>query len=152
IPHEKNHELRATLGGTWGATQSDYGGTPMRTALYALVALTILICATASSATTLSNFWTRSFGDVSFDETNGLAVVAANGDVVATGNFLGTVNFGAGPLTSAGMNDIWLARFDRKGNLKWAQRFGDIHDDFGLGVALDATGNVYLVADYVTST
>jgi hypothetical protein len=61
------------------------------------------------SASDGSHLWSRRFGGTSFEEGSGVAV-DANGDVVVTGRFHGTVDFGGGPLTSAGIADIFLLR------------------------------------------
>ncbi|MRG90698.1 hypothetical protein [Polyangium spumosum] len=52
----------------------------------------------------------RSFGDPSYQLAGGL-VVDRTGAAVITGSFYGTVDFGQGPLESAGECDIYLARF-----------------------------------------
>jgi hypothetical protein len=53
--------------------------------------------------------WARAFGGPGSDR--GLsAAFDAVGDVLLAGSFEGTVDFGAGPLTSAGATDIFLVR------------------------------------------
>ena len=56
------------------------------------------------------HLWSKRFGDTGFDLGFGSAV-DGSGDVVVTGSFDGTVNFGGGNLTSAGSKDIFVAKF-----------------------------------------
>jgi hypothetical protein len=75
-------------------------------------------------------------------------VVASSGDVVVVGRFQGTVDFGGGPLTSAGGDDVFVARFLGNGAFVWAARFGDAADQRANAVALDMAGNVFLVGRF----
>jgi hypothetical protein len=60
------------------------------------------------------HLWSQRFGD--WDVQSGLSVAFDNsGNVVITGYFQGTVDFGGGPLISAGGRDIFLAKFDANG-------------------------------------
>ncbi len=83
--------------------------------------------------------WTRSFVSTSTLQGLGLAVSPA-GTIAMTGNLQGTVNFGGGPLASAGANDIFLAVCESTGAHRWSQRFGNTGDDGGYGCAFDASG------------
>jgi hypothetical protein len=59
-----------------------------------------------------SPLWSKRFGGASSDQALGVAV-EGNGSVAVTGVFSGTVDFGGGPLTSAGGSDIFLLRLRR---------------------------------------
>jgi hypothetical protein len=52
-----------------------------------------------------------------------------------TGNLRGTADFGGGPMTSAGDDDIFVAIFKADGAHRWSHRFGDTGDDWGYGLA-----------------
>lgn len=73
------------------------------------------------------------------------------GNTFVTGYFGGTIDFGDGPLTSVGSGfetDIFLLKLDPDGNTLWSKRFGDeLGDQYGLGVATDALGNVFLTGN-----
>jgi len=61
-----------------------------------------------------------------------------DGNVLVTDDFGDTVNFGGGPLTAGGFNDIFLLKFDADGNHVWSYAFGDSVDtqhEAGRGVA-----------------
>ncbi len=60
-----------------------------------------------------------------------------------------TIDFGTGTLTSAGGQDVFLAKFDPTGVNLWSKLIGGPSNDgdSGVGVATDASGNVILVGD-----
>jgi hypothetical protein len=60
----------------------------------------------------------------------------------------GTVNFGSGNLTSAGLDDIWVAKFDTDGTHMWSKRFGDSSVQYAWSVTTNADGDVYLFGDF----
>ena len=80
----------------------------------------------------------------------------ADGNVLVTGEFGGTQDFdpGAGTamLTSAGNQDIFLAKYDGNGNFQWARGMGGPEFDRGMDVVADASGSIYvtgMIADTV---
>ncbi|HKW13024.1 MAG TPA: SBBP repeat-containing protein, partial [Candidatus Krumholzibacteria bacterium] len=91
--------------------------------------------------------WSHGFGGVGFDWGLGVAV-DGSGNVVATGNFEGTVNFGGGNLVSAGGYDMFLAKYDPNGVHVWSRRFGGSGGDQGSGVAVDGSGNVVVTGAF----
>ena len=73
--------------------------------------------------------------------------VDANTNVIVTGNFRGTANFGDGNLvnynsTSEG-GSVFLTKYDRNGNLLWAKKGASGASGIGLAVRTDSTGNIY---------
>lgn len=71
----------------------------------------------------------------------------SSGNVYTTGYFYNTADFdpGAGTanLTSAGVDDVYISKFDSSGNYVWARRMGGTDSDIGAGVAVDSNGNVF---------
>jgi hypothetical protein len=57
----------------------------------------------------LHYLWSKRFGDTGYQNATATAVDGA-GNVLLTGNFVGTVDFGGGPLSSAGGYDIFVAK------------------------------------------
>jgi hypothetical protein len=94
-----------------------------------------------------NHLWSRRFGDVSWEDGSSVAVDGA-GNVIMTGYFNGTVNFGGGNLVSAGGSDVVLAKYDPSGNHVWSQRFGAGNSDFGDAVACDGAGNVFMTGSF----
>lgn len=94
--------------------------------------------------------WAKTMGGVGQDSAMALAV-DANGELAVTGSFQNTMTLGATTLTSAGAEDIFVARFDANGELRWAQRNGGTGRDQGRGVAMDGTGNVIVAGSFSRS-
>ncbi len=97
-----------------------------------------------------AHLWSHRFGSTSSDQGNAVAV-DGSGNVVVAGYFFGTVNFGGGNLVSAGIYDIFVAKYDAGGAHLWSRRFGGTSDDYGYGVAVDGSGNV-VVTGYFAGT
>ncbi|WP_437780840.1 hypothetical protein [Sorangium sp. So ce1097] len=91
--------------------------------------------------------WARGFGGPSTDYGRSIAS-DASGNYYVTGSFEGTVDFGAGPLTSAGGQDIFLLKLDPSGALIWSKRFGTVHSEVGDAVTVDGNGDVLLAGRY----
>lgn len=91
--------------------------------------------------------WSKRFGSTGYDEARAVAVDAA-GNVVITGVFAGTVNFGGSNLVSAGNPDIFVARFNSAGAHTWSKRFGGTGYDEGLGVAIGPYSTVAITGAF----
>lgn len=91
--------------------------------------------------------WARRAGGSSGGISYSIAV-SGNG-VYMTGKFSGTINFntpsasGSNEITSAGSNDIYLAKFDTDGNFQWARRAGGSGVDECYGIAV-SNSSVYI--------
>jgi hypothetical protein len=82
-------------------------------------------------------------GGTNLDTVKALGV-DASGNPTAVGYFAGTANFGGANLTSAGANDVFVAKYSAAGAHQWSNRFGDADDQRAYGAAVDAAGNVVL--------
>jgi Beta-propeller repeat len=91
--------------------------------------------------------WVQSAGGLSADFGNGIAVDAL-GNVYVTGYYAGTAAFGSTNLVTAGGNDMFAAKYSSSGSLQWVQSAGGTGADFGNGIAVDASGNVYVTGSY----
>ena len=81
----------------------------------------------------------------------GSTATDAQGNVYVTGTFGGRLSFGALTLSSRLSNlDVFVAKYDVAGNCQWAVSAGGDLPDYGMGLALDATGNVYLTGMYAS--
>ena len=102
---------------------------------------------TAPPATTHS--WSQRFGDGSSQQA--LAVASdASSNVIVVGYFNGTVDFGGGPLTSSGTEDVFVAKFDAGGNHLWSKRYGDGASQIARGVATDGS-SIIVVGSFLGS-
>jgi hypothetical protein len=94
--------------------------------------------------------WALTWGSsgVYGDGGHGVSVDGSNNILVA-GMFDGTADFDPGPSVdehaSAGNHDIFLSKFDGSGNFVRAQTWGGSEDDWGNGVALDGSGNSFVI-------
>jgi len=87
------------------------------------------------------HYWSRRFGDALVQGLGGVAIdIAAN--VAAAGRFSGTVDFGGGTLTSAGEDDVFVARLGPSGSHLWSKRFGDAANQEASDIAAESGGNV----------
>jgi hypothetical protein len=96
--------------------------------------------------------WSKAFGASGVDEGIGIAV-DSSGNVLVTGYFAGTINFGGTALTATGDKDVFVVKFDSAGNHLWSKRFGGPAGTtaMGLDIAADATGNMVLTGFYMTT-
>jgi uncharacterized protein (AIM24 family) len=90
--------------------------------------------------------WSQRFGN-NVDQIGNCVAADALGNVVITGELNGTVDFGGGPLTSAGGADIFVARFDANGIHIWSKRFGSANTQIGYSVATNLSGNVAITGE-----
>ncbi len=90
--------------------------------------------------------WAKKMGGANNDVGNSI-VVDAGGNVFTTGYFTGIGDFDPGAvvfnLTSYGSADIFVSKLDASGNFVWAKGLGGTSFEFGLGVYIDNSGNVY---------
>ena len=85
--------------------------------------------------------WSKAFGGSGYDSGRAVAI-DSSGNVTVVGDFDGTVDFGGGPLTSAGPIDFFVASFDSTGAHRWSKSFGGGDMDSAYDVAVDGNGNV----------
>jgi hypothetical protein len=91
--------------------------------------------------------WAKRMGGVGTDRARDIAV-DVDGNVYTMGSFELTADFdpGAGTLnlTSGGLFDVYVTKFDNMGNLVWGAAMNGTGDDEGNDLALDGSGNVYI--------
>lgn len=97
--------------------------------------------------------WAKSVGSTGSDISYSIAVnpYLPGGNFYITGYFGGTSDFDPGAdtvnLTSAGLSDIFFAKYDANGNYLWAKSIGGADYDIGYGIAADRDslgGNTYI--------
>jgi hypothetical protein len=104
--------------------------------------------------------WSRAYGSSLEDVAHDLVVDPSNGSVTFTGFFQETIDFGGDAITSAGLNDIFLAKLDADGNHLFSKAYGDGMDQRNFGsfktnswtsLDIDAEGNIFLGGPLVGS-
>jgi hypothetical protein len=75
------------------------------------------------------------------------------GNVVIAGGYSGTMNFGAGPMPSAGASDVFVAKLRASDGSAtapgcWAKSYGDVADQAATDVAVDGSGNILITGNF----
>jgi len=89
--------------------------------------------------------WAKVFGGSSSDSGYGIAADPRTGNIIVTGGFSGTANFGGGNVSVAA-GAVYLAGYDPSGNFLWEQSSGGTAgSSLGTAVQIDANGNMVLI-------
>lgn len=87
-----------------------------------------------------NHVWSTMVGGADPDRSERVAVDPA-GNVYVAGTFTGDATFGGTQFASMGLRDMFVVRLAASnGEIEWANRIGGTGDDYGWGVAADATG------------
>lgn len=87
--------------------------------------------------------WAKRFGDASNQNAQSLDI-GPSGEIAISGTIVGSADFGGGNLTSAGINDLFVAVFEPNGNHRWSKRFGDAANNGAIRVAFAPNGDVVI--------
>ena len=97
------------------------------------------------------HIWSAGYGDTGQQSGYGV-IIDGTGNVIITGAFASSINFGGSTLTSAGAVDAFLAKFDANGNHIWSAGYGTAtFDQYGTSVAVDASGNIVMAGYFLNS-
>ncbi len=90
--------------------------------------------------------WALNFGTTGYMNPTGVAIDPSTGDVVVTGEFNGSVDFGGGLATNGGptpeAHSAFIAKFDKTGVHKWSKTYPTGAFSQAGAIAIDASGNV----------
>ena len=75
----------------------------------------------------------------------------AEGNAYITGYYSATTDFGNFNLSNKGFNDIFIAKYDPKGNCLWAKSAGGKGPDIGNGISTDSEGYMYIIGTFSTT-
>ena len=92
--------------------------------------------------------WAKSQGGTSSYDIE----VDNSGNVYTTGGYYNGADFDPGigtvTLSSNGQSDIYISKLSNVGELVWVRVFGDIKDDEGSSLCIDAQGNILTIGGY----
>lgn len=94
------------------------------------------------------NEWIKAFGGAAGGVHARAVRVHADGSIYLAAEIKKTVDFGGGPLISAGSSDIAFVKFDAGGGHLWSKSFGGEFEDSVSRVALDASGAMVAVGEF----
>ncbi len=94
--------------------------------------------------------WSKSLGSMGNDYAYGVAL-DGSGNMLVTGYVSGTTDFGGGPLTIGGSQDVFVAKYSPAGAYLWALAPTGSGWAAGAGLTADANGNV-VVGGYFGGT
>ncbi|MCB9196508.1 MAG: SBBP repeat-containing protein [Flavobacteriales bacterium] len=91
-----------------------------------------------------------------FDSSYGVALaLTSEGSIIISGTYTNTVDFDPGvgvfELTAVGSKDIFVAKLDSLGNFIWARSIGGTSYEESMGVAVNASNDVYLTGYFYTT-
>ncbi len=95
--------------------------------------------------------WAKGAGGGSNDEGYSLSS-DPSGNIYLAGYFTQPSNFGSVKLTSAGISDMFLAKYDPDGNVLWAKSAGGKGDDRATGLQTDVLGNSYITGFFTNDS
>lgn len=81
------------------------------------------------------------------EQSPGNLAIDSKGNVVVTGYFTGSGEFGSTTLTSQS-RDVYVAKLDSKGAWLWAKKAGGTSSDYSYDVAIDKNDAIYLTGNF----
>ncbi len=105
--------------------------------------------------------WVRQAGGTGWDHSPAVSL-DGSGNVYLSGFFIGPgpVDFGPGQLTSQGLTDLFIVKYNRHGKTLWTQRFGGSDYEYpgssnespDSDWAVDPAGNIYFASTFWGTT
>jgi len=114
-----------------------------------LLSIFVLLFITFCNAQTTFN-WASSIGPgmPSLDNISTDIATDAAGNIYTVGLFHGTVDVDPGPgvynFTAADGEDTYILKQNAAGDFVWAAQIGGLYDQYGYGITVDASSNVYI--------
>ncbi len=98
-----------------------------------------------------AHVWSHTYGDATTQEATAVAIDSGN-NVLVTGTFAGSITFDTTTLTSAGGQDVFIAKLDSSGATLWAKAISGTSTQNARSIAADSTGNVYVAGSFSGAT
>lgn len=98
--------------------------------------------------------WTKTWGGTDRDTVNDF-VIGADGNFYLAGVFRGTPLFntdsGTEPITTVGLDDAFLTRYNADGSYGWTKTWGGTSNDFSFNIRTSPTNDIYIIGSYQLS-
>jgi hypothetical protein len=120
----------------------DFGTGPIAASGFSTDAFAFKLSAAAGATV-----WARGMSSSTNENGRGVAF-DPNGNTIVDGFFTGAVDFGCGALTSAGGDDIFVAKYNSAGVCQWSKRFGDPSHQDAFAVTVDLSSNIILTGQF----
>lgn len=91
--------------------------------------------------------WARILGGAGEDNITSITADSA-GSVYCTGYFSQTATLAGRSMTSAGLTDVFVAKYSSSGASQWAQRGGGPDADFSFGINLNINRSTYICGSF----
>ena len=96
--------------------------------------------------------WSKHIGQIGGTDFGESIVVDNSGNIYLSGEFQSAViDLGGIFLTNRGASDVFLAKYERGGNLVWAKQIGGSKWDRAARLALGPGGDIYITASFLSS-
>jgi hypothetical protein len=96
--------------------------------------------------------WIQKAGGIGTDVGTALSIDSKQ-NLIITGYYNRTAFFGNYSITTNGnFSDIFIAKYDSSGNIKWLKTAGGVNFDLSFDSAISTNGNVYLIGYFSNST
>ena len=92
--------------------------------------------------------WATQAGGTVADYGKAISTLS-DGSAIVTGNFQGTATFGSTTLTSAGSDDVFVAKIDASGTYVWATQAGSTSEDKGNAISTLSDGSSIVIGYFV---
>jgi hypothetical protein len=89
-----------------------------------------------------------SFGDAGTTVTNSSLAIDSTGNLVLTGTYTGSMDFGGGPLMSVGPADMFIASLHPDDTYGWAISVNMMGATTATSIAVDSSGNVIATGNF----
>jgi hypothetical protein len=111
---------------------------------FAFIALAIVLISTKVYGQVPDFLWAKQGSGNSDDIARGITTDQI-GNVIVTGSFKGKTNLDSQQIISAGLADIFVAKYGNQGKLRWVRQFGAEGRDFAFDIVdADRQGNSFI--------
>lgn len=98
-----------------------------------------------------SIIWARNSGGTGTDQGTDLYLTNDN-DILEVGFFNNTATFNTANITTAGLADVFVAKYDTAGNILSAFALGGTGNEYAYGITSDGNGNIFITGAFTGSS